>query len=284
MKILISVVTFNRLKLLKKLVNSLRNQTYVTKDILVVNNSSTDGTIEWLQAQTDIKVIQQSNTGSSGGQYTALKYAVDNNYDFIWAMDDDVLPEKECLEELVKNASNTDIIFPLRFQKNGEVFLNEAKYYNFRNPFKSLWKELINAEDVLQTKIEVEGPTFEGAFIPVKIIQEVGLPDISFFIFADDTEYFLRMRKHGYNSFLICSAHLNRQLPTPKNEITFDWKSYYSFRNLIILDVLYGNLPVRFIRPLFYFLMFLARAKNFKNIQTVLSSFVDGYFYKQNLI
>ena len=42
------VVTFNRLPLLKKCLNSIRNQTNKDFDIIVVNNGSTDGTKEWL--------------------------------------------------------------------------------------------------------------------------------------------------------------------------------------------------------------------------------------------
>ena len=44
-RVCIVVVTYNRLELLKEVVESLRNQTYTECQILVVNNGSTDSTL-----------------------------------------------------------------------------------------------------------------------------------------------------------------------------------------------------------------------------------------------
>lgn len=74
-KIAAVVVTFNRLELLKKCVESLRNQTHKLDEILIINNSSTDGTLDWLNQQNDLTVISQENSGSAGGQFTGIKTA-----------------------------------------------------------------------------------------------------------------------------------------------------------------------------------------------------------------
>ena len=63
MKVGILVVTYNRLELLKEVVSSLRSQTYKERDIIVVNNGSSDGSEEWLLQQSDIHVITQGNVG-----------------------------------------------------------------------------------------------------------------------------------------------------------------------------------------------------------------------------
>lgn len=283
MKILISVVTYNRLDLLKKLIESLRNQTFNERDILVVNNDSNDGTSDWLKNQNDLIIINQGNTGSSGGQHTAFKYAKDNDYDILWAMDDDVLPEFDCLEKLLEDYSEDKVILPLRYGIDGKVFFNETKTYNFSNPFSSLWEKIIDESDLSQHLIKVDGPTFEGPLIPLKIIKTIGLPDKAFFIFGDDGEFFLRAKKHNYLSYLSTKARLNRQLEAPKSEISFGWKEYYAFRNIIILDVLYGNTAVRLLRPIFYLIKYLSKSRSSDNIKTSFKGFIDGYFYKQEV-
>jgi len=283
MKILISVVTYNRLDLLKKLIDNLRMQTVTDRDILVVNNDSTDGTSDWLSAQNDLIIINQGNTGSSGGQHTAFKYAIDSNYDILWAMDDDVLPEVNCLEKLMEDYAEDKIVLPLRFGIDGKVFFNETKIYNFTNPFLSLWEKIIDKDDLLDELILVDGPTFEGPLIPVNIIKKIGLPDKTFFIFGDDGEFFLRAKKNNYLSYLSTKARLNRQLEAPKSEISFGWKEYYAFRNIIILDVLYGNFAVRLLRPIFYLIKYLSKSKSLDNIKTSFRGFLDGYFYKQKI-
>lgn len=283
MKVLISVVTYNRLDLLKKLIESLRNQTFQEREILVVNNDSNDGTNEWLKDQYDLIVINQGNTGSSGGQHTAFKYAKDNSYEVLWAMDDDVLPELDCLEKLLEDYSEDKVILPLRYGLDGNIFFNETKFYNFSNPFSSLWKKIIDTDDIKQKLIEIEGPTFEGPLLPVNIIKKIGLPDKTFFIFGDDSEYFLRASKHNYKSYLSTKARLNRQLDAPKSKISFSWKEYYAFRNIIILDVLYGNFAVRILRPILYLIKYIIKSKSIENIKTSFKGFIDGYFYKQEV-
>lgn len=261
----------------------MRNQTFIDRDILIVNNDSTDGTSEWLIKQNDLIIINQRNTGSSGGQHTAFKYAIDKHYNVLWAMDDDVLPELDCLEKLLEDYSDDKIILPLRYGVDGKVFFNETKIYNFTNPFSSLWEKIIDESDLSQKLIKVDGPTFEGPLVPVNIIKKIGLPDKTFFIFGDDGEFFLRAKKNNYLSYLSTKARLNRQLEAPKSEISFGWKEYYAFRNIIILDVLYGNTAVRLLRPIFYLIKYLSKSRSLDNIKTSFKGFIDGYFYKQEV-
>jgi hypothetical protein len=43
---------------------------------------------------------------------------------------------------------------------------------------------------------------------------------------------------------------------------------------------LHGNIIIRLIRPIGYFLVWLFRCKNIDNIKTTIKWFIDGYFYK----
>jgi len=65
MKPFVSVIipTFNRLRLLKETVESVRNQTFRDFEIIVVNDGSADGTSEWLSCQSDLRAINQENKG-----------------------------------------------------------------------------------------------------------------------------------------------------------------------------------------------------------------------------
>ena len=88
MRILCSIVTHNRLNLLKKSISSLQNQTRKLDEILIVNNGSTDGTLEYLNLYK-YQSINQVNSGSAGGWYSAIEYAIKNEFDAVWLMDDD---------------------------------------------------------------------------------------------------------------------------------------------------------------------------------------------------
>lgn len=89
-KITAVVVTFNRLKLLQRVIASLQKQSVHIHDIIIVNNGSTDGTKEWLDKQNKLHIIHQENVGGSGGFYRGIQEASKTECDWIWCMDDDV--------------------------------------------------------------------------------------------------------------------------------------------------------------------------------------------------
>ena len=97
------IVTYNRLSDLKICVEAVRKQTYRGFNILVVNNGSTDGTKEWLARQTDIITINQENLGGAGGFYTGMKYMYDNGYEWLIMMDDDGIPDKDEIKNLIQS-------------------------------------------------------------------------------------------------------------------------------------------------------------------------------------
>jgi rhamnopyranosyl-N-acetylglucosaminyl-diphospho-decaprenol beta-1,3/1,4-galactofuranosyltransferase len=281
-KVAAVLVTFNRLEFLKEIILALKNQTHPPDEIIVVNNSSTDGTSHWLESQSDLRVITQGNLGSSGGQYTAYKSAYEKGYDWIWGMDDDVVPRKNCLEILLDNAKVGNIYNPLRFMPNGKVFLNDTLEINLTNPFKSYWKRLLSESDLNQKMIAADGTTFEGPFVHRSVIEKIGLPDKDFFIYGDDTEFMIRAKKAGVEIFINTDAEMDRKLEAPDPLKHFDWKLYYIVRNQMAQDVLHGSISVRMIRPWIYLVKWFFRVQNWSDRKTVIKSFRDGYFYKQS--
>jgi GT2 family glycosyltransferase len=281
-QILCIIVTFNRLPLLMKVIEGVRAQTLLPTDIVVVNNSDQDDTSEWLSAQEGIIEIRQTNTGSSGGQYTGFKYALDNGYDWIWTMDDDVVPDSRCLESLMNDASEDSIIAPLRFSPDNEEIYTEAIDYNLTNPLKSFWVKIITPHDYQMSKlVEVSGLAFEGPLIPISIVKKIGLPEKDFFIFADDTEYCLRARQAGYHAYMSGKARLNRLLQAKDVYLPGEWRNFYIVRNRIILDVLYGNLPVRILRPLITTIKWILQFPNWVDISLSMKALIAGFFWKR---
>jgi GT2 family glycosyltransferase len=277
----VGIVTFNRLKLLKKVIEGLRSQSIRPNEIFVVNNSSTDGTSEWLESQNDLTVINQTNTGSSGGQYKSILEIYLAGYEWIWIMDDDVCPSENCLEKLFEERNEKTIVAPLRIGANGGIYFNDTLKFNLKNPFKGIWDTILSKNDLNKPIIEADGITFEGPLFHRSLISNIGLPDRDFFIYADDTEFMIRANREGYKSYIIRDAILNRMLNPPEDEYIFTWKHYYVLRNIMIVDILYGNFIVKILRPTLYTIVWLFRSKSFANVKTVLSAFKDACLYKQ---
>ena len=139
MKVSIIIPAYNASKYIKRCVMSLLNQTYKNIEIIVINDGSTDNTLEMLKG-FDIKIINKENGGVSSARNMGLKEA---SGDYICFVDSDDYVEKNYIESVINiiNGYNYDIIeTPLLFEANLKNKIvnyteykleNEKKSYNF---------------------------------------------------------------------------------------------------------------------------------------------------------
>ena len=207
-KIAAVVVTFNRLQLLKHCIEALRSQTYKLDEIIVVNNSSTDGTLEWLNEQKDLTVITQENSGSAGGQYTGIKTAFEKGYDLIWCMDDDCIALTNAMEELVKDIEPNTVLNCLVLSKTNSDLLAFGLYDLSDRVFYSTLVQIGEKKTIDYASL------FNGTLLPASLIKQIGLPIKELFIKGEEIEYFHRIRKNGYSTKTIVSSQLFH--PSPK--------------------------------------------------------------------
>ena len=253
MKIIAVVVTYNRLELLKRNINCLR-QNKPLNDIIVVNNGSTDGTTEWLNCQKNLIIVHQSNTGGSGGFHTGISKAYEAGADWVWCMDDDVFPHADCLENLLQEATDKTIgILAPRRLMEGKIFCHDFQEYNLTNPFASMYRKRLSKQEI-NIPTEIKGTAFEGPFIQRDVVETIGLPNKDLFIFCDDTDYCLRAVLAGFKLLYVPSALMDKEKFfsndnwSERNQKK-KWKRFYQIRNSAYLNHHYGkNLAVKYLR------------------------------------
>lgn len=108
------IPTFNRVELLKRAVESVRQQTYQNLEIIIVDDCSTDDTHEYLEeiAKQDSRIrffIKEKNSGACVSRNIAIENA---KGEFITGLDDDDYFLKNRLEHFIKEIKNeNDILF-----------------------------------------------------------------------------------------------------------------------------------------------------------------------------
>lgn len=248
-KIIAVVVTYNRKVLLHHVIDSLQSQTINISTIIVVNNGSTDGTKEWLDAQKDLYVIHQGNVGGSGGFFTGIKVASQMDCDWIWCMDDDVFPTDTCLKTLLDYARHNEelgILCPHRLL-SGETVHGESKKLNLSNPFKPIYADYLTTKDVEENEISfVESMAFEGPLIQKEVVEKIGLPNKDLFILYDDTDYCYRAILAGYRAVVVRDAIMEKYDFQTKSSYREDkiknkWKLAYHIRNTAYFGHRYGK-------------------------------------------
>lgn len=137
------VVTYNRVNYLDKVIQSILSQTVVPKKIVIVDNNSSDGTsefvarniVEW-NCNGEVVIYRNTgeNLGGAGGFDFGFNMAKRFDFDYLWLMDDDLLPDPNCLELLLSN-DFSGIIQPTRYNLDGGCAELSPVKYDLTNPF-----------------------------------------------------------------------------------------------------------------------------------------------------
>lgn len=244
MKILAAIVTHNRRDLLSRCLDHLLTQKRPPDAILVINNASTDGTIEMLQ-QRDIPFVTQDNVGSAGGWHRGIAHGLEHEFDAVWLMDDDGFPDAAALAILEKRMKPGVAAV-------SSVVVREDDPTRFVFPFPLLNKALLPVIFGLPRKVAtLEELTaiapngfypfahlFNGALISLAAASKVGNVEQGFFMFGDEVDYFFRLRSAGSVLSVLDALHFH---PDVSKRPYSAAKVYYYTKNTLTLNKRYFN-------------------------------------------
>ena len=173
-------------------------QSLKLEKILVINNSSTDGTESFL-LKNKIDHINQKNEGSVNGWHTAISYAKSNNFDYLWLMDDDGYPEIKALDNLlnfikrnqdyacissilIDDDDKNTFVFPMPILDNlgfPKILSRKRKIYN-----------LIELQSIFNDKVYPYAQLFNCALISNDALRKVINVDKNYYIFGEEVDFY----------------------------------------------------------------------------------------------
>ncbi|TFE24965.1 bifunctional glycosyltransferase family 2 protein/class I SAM-dependent methyltransferase [Cohnella luojiensis] len=210
MKTSIILLTYNGLSFTRKCIDSIRTNTPPNDyEIIVVDNGSTDGTVEWLRAQSDLQVIyNKDNAGFPKGCNQGMALAKGDN---LLLLNNDTIVTPRWLGQLLSCLYSDDWIGGV-----GPV-TNAAAYYSaLQVPYQTLEDMIPFAEQYNRTdpsKWE-ERLKLVGFCLLIKreVYEAVGDLDERFSPgnFEDD-DYSLRIRQAGYRLMLSTDTFIHHE-------------------------------------------------------------------------
>ena len=241
------VVTYNRADLLAGMLDGLAALDHAPEAVIVVDNASTDHTADVLAASTlpGLEIVtSEENLGGAGGFHRGVKAAYEQGFDRIWLMDDDVVPAPDCLSVLMSH--DEACLAAVREDTQGRLVEKAATRFDLRNPLAVRPKTSMVETDYVTREampplVEIENVAFEGFLVRRDVIDVIGLPDPSFFIFYDDADFAIRARRAGFRVWAVRDAVLVRQLDFSQQHDLAGWKGYYMYRNLFAVHRRHGE-------------------------------------------
>lgn len=203
-KIITIIVTFNSEKHIQKCVGSLLSQKPDQK-IIIIDNNSQDNTVGILKSADQKGVIvleNKKNIGFAAAVNQGLRYAVKNfpEVDCFFLLNPDAWLEKDCLEKLVagfaKNKS-LGLLSPFIIDPSTKKLWFSGARIDWPR-LRSIHTEYL----ILNTKY------LSGCALLIKkeVIEKIGFFDERFFLYYEDADFSLRVRKAGYGLKIIPEA------------------------------------------------------------------------------
>lgn len=238
MKYGVVIVTYNRLELLKECIENCIRQTIPFEKIIIVNNCSTDGTDEYLQQyKADMRFViseQTENLGGAGGFRVGLELAGKEDLDWVLIIDDDAM----IAEDYIQKCDRVIRRYPNVVACSGTVYTDGKIQTIHRRVIanRTLYLEKNVPLSAYERKcFRYDLATFCGLMVRADILAKIGLPKSEYFIWYDDTEFSMRLRKYG-GIVNVNAAHLNHKTVLSSGEqkgffMRMGWRTYYGHRN-----------------------------------------------------
>ena len=203
--VFIILVNWNGKKVTLECLESLAKISYRNSRIVVVDNASSDGSVGAIQEQHPEVILleQQRNLRFAGGNNAGMRYALDHGADQVCLLNNDTTVDSEFLTHLVS-----------RIQSDKKIGIATPKIYYHDEPNRiwfagasiSMWtgtmKHIgIREEDHGQYDESKEIDYATGCCILTRreVIEKVGGLDESFFMYTEDADWCMRVRRAGYS-------------------------------------------------------------------------------------
>ncbi|MFZ2411959.1 MAG: glycosyltransferase family 2 protein [Candidatus Methanoperedens sp.] len=234
LKVSVVVVNYNGKKYLSSCLSSLENQTYSDFEVILVDNASTDGSVEYVKAYfPSVRIIENpKNYGFAKGNNIGIKEA---KGELIATLNNDTEVTPAWLEELVRSINSDENVgmcaSKLLFMKNRKM-INSTGICISRSG--ACWDRGMFECDNGQYEFigEVFGPCAGAAMYRKNMLEEIGLFDEDFYAYMEDVDLAFRGRLAGWKCLYVPKAVVYHVHGGTAGYAT-DYTIYYGNRNII---------------------------------------------------
>jgi GT2 family glycosyltransferase len=275
-KLSIIIVSYNGLNFLKDCLDSINNnEPSVSFEITVVDNASSDGTVEAIRkGYPRIKLIENAkNEGFAAANNKAIK---SSNSEYILLINSDCRVYANSIDRLLEFADSVKdmgIAGPRIVNSDGSIQFSCRKFPSFfdagmhsiltniapDNPFSRRYK----LADINRDKIsKVDWVSGSCMFIRRAALNDTGLMDEKYFMYVEDTDLCYQMWKKGWKVYYFpkseilhhvggstknnaLSGAVTSSIRMQKSVLYFFWKNYRKTLKVLLLPFLLVLLGIR---------------------------------------
>jgi GT2 family glycosyltransferase len=183
-------------------VHSLKKLGYPNYHILVIDNASTDESINKIQNEfRDINILQMDkNKGYAGGNNAGIRYALAHGADYIWILNNDTVVDSNALWPLVKKMEENPTIglcgslLKDYHHPNQIQALGGCRYYKWIGISHAfvLQKQLRGEYDIEYIERSLDYISGSSMFVSRAFVNSIGLMNDKYFLYYEEIDWAIR--------------------------------------------------------------------------------------------
>ena len=241
MKIGIIIVTYNSQEDIGRLLDSIIIQDYKNLEVYVVDNNSSDQTLDMIrtyQSKISIQIISSRvNHGFARGNNIGIKRAIEDGCEYVFILNPDIELEEKCIDILIKRINNDEqigVIGPVVLYGNNHNNIMQAYgvNVNFRTQKKTAPLGDEKWSKNLPDEISVDFVLGGAMMIRSSMLQITGLFEEDYFMYNDELDIAYRINKAGFKTICVRDAKVKHYHDfSKKNKSGYNVMYYYVIRN-----------------------------------------------------
>lgn len=286
-KITIIIPNWNGLAFLENCLSSLRQQTYRNYNVIIIDNGSSDGSVEYIRGEyPNINLIEcKLNRGFAAAVNLGIKKA---KGDYVFLLNNDTELENGCLKNLIETVRRTDasiLACKMLYYYNRQLINDAGDIYSIygyafqEGNHETSYKKFIKERYVFSA-------CAGAALYKRELFDEIGFFDEDFFAYLEDVDFGFRAQLAGHKCLFVPSAvvyHVEGGTSKKLNNFAI----YQNLRNNLFLIT--KNFPIALLIICFPFI-FVYQIRNMlvaiehKYFKTFLKIYSDYFVNFSNLM
>ncbi len=238
-RVAVVILNWNRKDMLLDCITHIRGMTYPVRDVIVVDNASTDGSVEAVRTAFTgvVLVVNDRNYGAQEGKNIGLRRALQTRADYVFMVDNDIVVDQGCLDRLLETAESNEsagmVGAKMYDHSKPNVLLSAGGIIDFtQNVGRGRGdREIDNGQ---YDRVEEVDYLWGGALlVKRKILETVGLFDPGFAgYWFEDTDLSVRVKKAGYRNLFNPFARVWHKPHATVEQFSYR-KKYLAARNAV---------------------------------------------------
>ena len=241
-KVSVIVLNWNNYDIIEQCLDSLLHQSHKNLEIIVVDNGSTDGSMEIIQSRYPqiILLPQAKNLGFAGGVNRGIEQA---SGEYIALLNSDAVADSHWIQNLLEGIQDVEVVWSCA-SKMLDYFdkakIDSAGIRIFRTGRATDRGHCEQDIGQYDSREEIFGPCAGAALYRRQIIEGLGGFDEDFFAYLEDVDLAWRAQMEGFKT-IYCPKAVVYHIRSKSTSKTSSFQRYYGARNRILIVL--KNMP-----------------------------------------